>query len=68
MKEETNKTEEFLFGPNVKVTSDKRSGSKVISLPFDFPDETRGILIVCRVKDEEWVPMNDIKSIKIEYK
>lgn len=68
MKEETNKTEEFLFGPNVKVTADKRSGSKIISLPFDFPDETRGILIVCRVKDEEWVPMNDIKSIKIEYK
>lgn len=67
MKEETNKTEEFLLGPNVKVTSDKRSGSKVISLPFDFPDETRGILIVCRVRDEEWVPMNDIKSITIEF-
>ena len=62
------KNHEIILGPNTKVTSDKRSGAKVISLPFDFPDDTRGIVIICKIKEDNWVPMNEITSVVINFK
>lgn len=58
----------FEIGPKMKVAADRKSGTRVISFPFDFPSEDQGVLIICRVKDEEWTPFTDIKSITIEFK
>lgn len=62
------KSHEIILGKNIKVIADKKSKTRVVNFPFDFPDEERGVLIVCRVKDEEWVPCADIESIIINFK
>ena len=59
---------QIIVGPNIKTIEDKRSKTRVANFPFEFPNGTRGILIVCRVKDENWKPSNDIKSLNIEFK
>ena len=61
------KTYDILLGPNIKVTTDKKSKTKVINFPFDFPDGIPGVLIICRVKDTEWTPSKTIRKINIEF-
>ena len=62
------KTQEFFIGPKIRVTEDKKSKSRIINFPFDFPDETKGCIIILRLADEEWVPSNDISRVIIEMK
>lgn len=62
------KSYEVILGKGLKVTQDKKSRTRVVSFPFEFPDESRGVIIVCKVKDEEWVPSQDIVSININFK
>lgn len=64
------KSHELILGKNIKVTTDKNSRTRVISLPFDFrdEDESRGVVIICKVKDEEWVPADEIEKIVIHFK
>jgi cobalamin biosynthesis protein CbiD len=62
------KTYTIMFGDNIKVIEDKKSKTRVANFPFEFPDGTRGIIIVCRVKDESWVPNKTISSITINFK
>ena len=62
------KTQEFFIGPKIRVTTDPKSKSKVINFPFDFSDETKGVVIICRLDDGEWIPMNDISRITIDMK
>lgn len=59
---------EVIIGPKVKVVTDKKSGSRVISFPFEFPSDDRGMIIICKIKDEEWFPSEDIDSISINFK
>lgn len=56
-----------MLGPKTKVAKDNKSKARVINFPFDFPSEDQGVIIVCRLKDEEWIPVNDIKSIIINF-
>lgn len=63
---------EIQIGPKIKVTRDSKSGARVINFPFEFPsapeeDGARGVIIVCRLQDEEWVPSQNIKSITINF-
>jgi len=58
---------ELIIGPNLKVAKDKKSKSRVATIPFEFPDKTNGVIIMVRIKDEDWVPANTIKSIKITF-
>jgi len=60
------KTAEFLLGPNIKVTVDKKSKSRVINFPFDFADDTKGVIVIIRLSDEEWVPNKDIARITLD--
>lgn len=53
---------------DVTVTTDTRSRARVISFPFLFPGGADGALIVCRLKDEKWVPSDEIKDILINFK
>lgn len=62
------KSYEVILGKGLKVTMDKKSKTRVVSFPFEFPDDTKGVLIMCRIEDEDWIPSNDITSIKIEFK
>lgn len=62
------KTFEIFVGPKTRVTTDPKSKTKVINFPFDFPDKEKGVLIVCRLSDGEWIPANDIAEIAIVFK
>lgn len=62
------KTHEMIIGKNAKVMTERKSHTRVLHIPFEFPDETRGVLIVCKVLDEEWVPYQDIDSVTINFK
>ena len=62
------KTQEFFIGPKIRVTEDKKSKSRIINFPFDFPDETKGCIIILRLADEEWVPSNELSRISIDFK
>lgn len=53
------------LGQNVKVTSDKKSKSKIINFPFEFPDETKGVMVIIRLDRDEWIPTKDISNITI---
>lgn len=61
------KSHEIILGKNVKVTVDKKSKTRIASFPFEFPDDSKGVLIICRVKDEDWKIHEAIKSINIEF-
>lgn len=58
----------IVIGDNVKVIEDKKSGTRVANFPFEFPDGTRGIAIICRVKDEMWKPSDSLKTINLSFK
>ena len=62
------KTQEFFIGPKIRVTEDKKSKSRIINFPFDFPDETKGCIIILRLADEEWVPSIELAKISIDFK
>jgi hypothetical protein len=62
------KTQEFFIGPKIRVTEDKKSKSRIINFPFDFPDDTKGCIIILRLADEEWTPSNDITKITLDMK
>ena len=61
------KTFEAFISPKIKVTCDPRSKTRVITFPFDFPNEEKGAIIICRLTDEDWTPAKDIKSITINF-
>lgn len=43
------------------------TGARMITKSFDFPDGSKGGLIVLRLKNEVWVPHKTIKSIAITF-
>lgn len=55
-------------GPRVKVTIDKKSNARVISFPFEFPDGTDGIAIVCKMTVLDWKPSEEIERVIINFK
>ena len=48
------------------VAVDQRSKSRVLSLPFVLPDGSDAVAIICRIKNENWIP--NIESITIDFK
>ena len=62
------KTFEAFIGPKVKVLTDVKSKTRVINFPFDFPNDEKGVIIICRLSDEDWTPSNDIEEITIKFK
>ena len=58
---------EIIVGPKVQVAQDKKSRSRVISFPFEFPDGEKGAIIVLRLKDEDWVPKETLTSINLNF-
>jgi hypothetical protein len=62
------KTFEAFIGPKIKVQTDVKSKTRVINFPFDFPNDDKGVIIICRLTDEDWIPSKDIISININFK
>lgn len=58
---------EIIIGPKVDVTQDKKSRSRVISFPFEYPDGEKGALIILRLQDEDWKPHESITKITIHF-
>lgn len=65
---EPDKSYEIILGKGIKVTTDKKSRTRVVNFPFEFPDGSPGVMIICKVKDEEWIPNSDIFSININFR
>ncbi len=65
-----NKINQFLteVGPHVKVSIDKKSNARVISFPFEFPDGTDGIAIICKMTPLDWKPSTEIQNVNINFK
>lgn len=63
MKKQEIKLKEYL---NVFV--DNKTNARTIAFPFRLPDGTSAVLMVCRLKDEQWKPLEEIKNIIINYK
>lgn len=61
------KTFEGIIGPNVKVKKELKSGTQVFNFPFDFPDDEKGAIIICRLNEDEWIPYKTISKIIIEF-
>jgi hypothetical protein len=55
------------IGDGAKVIEDKKTKSRVFNAPFEFKDGTRGVIIIIRVKDEKWVPADDITNLIINF-
>lgn len=55
-------------GPHVKVTIDKKSNARVISFPFEFPDGTDGIAIICKMTQLDWKPNQEIERVIVNFK
>jgi len=56
------------IGPKVKVVIDKRSEARVINFPFEFPDGSDGVIIVCKMTKLDWKPNEEIERVNINFK
>jgi len=56
------------IGPKVKVSIDKKSEARVISFPFEFPDGSDGIAIICKMTKLDWKPNEEIQNLNINFK
>lgn len=50
------------------VFEDKKTGVRTVALRFVFSDYTEGIISITRLKRSPWNPIDDIKSITINFK
>ncbi len=51
----------------IKVFKDKKTSARTIAIPFRLPDNSSAVLMVTRLKDEEWKPETTIKNLTINY-
>jgi hypothetical protein len=50
-----------------KVFIDPKTKARTMAAPFRFKDGTAGIVLISRLKDEEWTPDEIISSITIDF-
>jgi len=62
------KKQEIVIKEDTKVFVDSKTNARTIALPFRLPDSTDAVVMVCRLKDEQWEPVKQIKNIIINYK
>lgn len=61
------KKQELKVKPDTTVFVDSKTNARSIALPFRLPDTKSAVLIITRLKDEQWEPSKVIKSIMITY-
>jgi hypothetical protein len=50
-----------------RVFVDAKTNARTLTLPVRLEDGTSAVLMLCRLKDEQWFPEKEIKSITINY-
>lgn len=61
------KKKELKINPETKVFVDGKTNARTIAIPFRLPDMSAAALMICRLKNETWEPIKEIKSITITY-
>lgn len=54
--------------PDTKVFVDSKTNARTIALTFRLPDNSSAVLMVCRLKDADWIPVEVIEKIVVHYK
>lgn len=62
------KKQEIVIKEDTKVFVDSKTNARTIALPFRLKDNSDAVVMVCRLKDEQWEPTKEIKNIIINYK
>lgn len=62
------KKQEISIKDTTKVFIDGKTEARSIALPFRLPDASSAVLIVTRLKKEDWLPGKEIDKIVIHYK
>lgn len=60
--------QELKIKEGIKVFTDKKTNAKTIALPLRLPDGTSAIVMISRLKGEDWKPEDEIKNIIINFK
>ncbi len=58
----------FGIPKGVPITTDKKTGSKFMQIPFNYPNGNKGVLAVIHISKDKWKPDEVIESITIKYK
>lgn len=58
---------EIKLKEDTNVFVDKKTKARTLALPFRLPDESSAVIMICRLKDDEWEPNKIIKSVIINY-
>lgn len=61
------KNQELNLKTGIKVFKDKKTSARTIAIPFRLSDNESAVLMVTRLKDEEWKPEKEISKITITY-
>lgn len=61
------KKQKLKIKTGTKVFSDPKTHAKTIAIPFRLPDDSAAVLMICRLKEDEWNPEKIIKKIDITY-
>lgn len=62
------KKQELKLKEDQRVFVDSKTNARSIALPFHLmDDQSSAVIIITRLKDEQWYPVKTIKSITINY-
>lgn len=61
-------TYEIILGDKTKVETDARSKARFTRLPFEFPNNERGLIVLLKPNDPIWKPQKEITSVVINFK
>ena len=62
------KIKEIIIPPAHPVFEDTKSGARTIAFPIVFPDNSDGVLMVTRLKNQDFEPAKLIEKITVNYK
>lgn len=58
-------TQEVIIPEGVKVIVDKKTKARTFGVPFVLPDGTNAVLMVARLRNEDWKP--EVKNVILNY-
>lgn len=62
------KIKEIPIPPTHPVFEDSKSGARTIAFPIVFPDNSDGVVMITRLKNQDFEPAKLIEKITLNYK
>lgn len=59
------RVDEIVIPERISTYIDVKTGARTLALPFQFADGVSGVLMICRLSSEEWIPAEKIEKIQI---